>query len=83
MLKENFGNTQVIINLHMNKLFNLKAINHVQHLKSFYDIVQTNVRALEALGVPSSSFDITLAPLLLSKLPSFVRRKFVQSVTDD
>ena len=83
MLKENFGNTQVIINLHMNKLFNLKAINHVQHLKSFYDIVQTNVRALEALGVPSSSFDITLAPLILSKLPSFVRRKFVQSVTDD
>ena len=51
--------SQVIINAHTEKLFNVRPIfnSEVRSLSSFYDYVQVHVRALETLGVKTETFN--------------------------
>ena len=76
MFKKRFGNKQVIVNRHMDILLNLDAVtsqHDLKGLRKLYNVVESNVRGLRALGVQSSSYGGLLTPVLISKLPSDLR----------
>lgn len=47
--------------------------NDVQQLRTFYDNCESNIRALETLGVETDSYGSLLIPILLKKLPEELR----------
>ena len=60
----------------MDILLNLDAVtsqHDLKGLRKLYDVVESNVRGLRALGVQSSSYGGLLTPVLISKLPSEVQ----------
>ena len=72
-LKRRFGNKQLIVNHHMDLLLNLEAVSsqhNLRGLRQLFDIVESNVRGLRALGVPASSYGGLLSSILVSKLPT-------------
>ena len=59
ILKKRFGNKQFAINKHMDVLLNLDPVTSIYDLKglrSLYDIVESHIRALKSLGIPSQSY---------------------------
>ena len=84
ILLKRYGDKQVLINAHMEKLFNVRAVPNfeISSLKSFYDYVQTHIRSLEVLGVEQKTFDAMTLPLLLSKLPERIKLRFSEKASD-
>ena len=73
--KDRFGQPYKVINAHMLALLGLpRPSNHVNTLRSFYDKMETNIRALEALGKYQDSFGDLLVPVIMAKLPDDVKR---------
>ena len=59
ILKKRFGNKQLAINKHMDVLLNLDPVTSIYDLKglrSLYDTVESHIRALKSLGIPSQSW---------------------------
>lgn len=74
MLQERFGKKQVLINAHMESLSKISAPSaDVQQLRKFYDSCESNIRALETLGVQTDSYGSLLIPILLKKIPEQLR----------
>lgn len=74
MLQERFGRKQVLINAHMESLSKLNTPSmDVQQLRKFYDDCESNIRALETLGVQTDCYGSLLIPILLKKLPEDLR----------
>ena len=72
ILTRRFGNKQLIVNRHMEILLNVEAVSSQYNLKALrhlLDIIESNVRGLRALGVPSSSYGGLLSSVLINKLP--------------
>ena len=68
ILKERFGRNQVLINAHMESLSKISAPSaDVQQLQNFYDSCESNILALEMLGVQTDSYGSLLIPILLKK----------------
>ena len=64
ILKKRFGNRQQIISRHMDILMNVEQItshSNVKGLRQLYDVVESNVRSLDALGVAADSYGCLLA----------------------
>ena len=60
ILKKRFGQPQVIINAHMERLVKIAAVTHDSNLKrrrELYDKVEAHVQALQAIGVESGSYE--------------------------
>ena len=76
ILQDRFGNKQLIIRKHMDKLLKLPSVSSlwdVKSLRSVYDSIESNVRSLKSLGVNSEMYGSLLAPIMMSKLQtSFV-----------
>jgi hypothetical protein len=75
-LKRRFGNKQLIVNRHMDLLLNLEAVasqHNLKGLRQLFDVVESNIRGLRALGVPASSYGGLLSSILISKLPAELR----------
>ena len=72
---ERFGNEQIIISIHMNKILNISPVYspNVRNLRKLYDNVESNVRALENLGVSYEQFGSLLIPIILEKLPNMIK----------
>ena len=69
ILKKRFGNKQQIISKHMEQLLHVDAFTSQYDLKGLrhlYNVVESNVRSLKALGALLSS-------ILVTKLPSELR----------
>lgn len=74
LLKERFGNTQLIIASHMNDLIKIeKASNNITKLRQMYDKIEANVRALNSEGIDSMHFGPMLIPIILEKLPNSIQ----------
>ena len=74
MLKERFGRKQSLINAHMKSLSKISAPSaDVQQLRKFHDNCESNIHALETLGIQTDSYDSLLIPILLKKLPEQLR----------
>ena len=70
LLKERFGQKQVLINAHMESLINIPSpTNNTTNLREFYDTCESNIRGLEALDVKADSYGNLLIPILLKKIP--------------
>ena len=75
LLNERFGNEQIIISSHMNKVLNISPVYspNVRSLRELYDNVESNVRALENLGVSYDQFGSLLIPIMLEKFPNMIK----------
>ena len=75
-LKKRFGNSQLIVNRHMEALMSVTSVssNHdIKRLRKLHDTVEAHVRGLKALGVPAESYGSLLTSVLVNKLPSEIR----------
>ena len=64
VLKKRFGNKQLIISAHMDMLMNLEGVSSGHNLKDIWELhnhLESHLRSLQSLGVPSSSFGAMLA----------------------
>ena len=76
ILKKRFGNKQLIISTRMDMLMNLEGVSSGHNLKAIWELhnqVESHVRSLQSLGVPSSSFGAMLASVIMNKLPHELR----------
>ena len=89
LLKERYGDKQILISSHMNKLLELNVIvesNNTKDLRSLYDHVNAQVRSLQSIGLNASDYGPMLIPVLMSKLPHelklLITRQFGKGVWD-
>jgi hypothetical protein len=75
ILKQHYGNTQVVISAHMDEMLKLPdcSTGKVRDLRRVYDKINVNVRGLEALGVKSEQYGSLLILVIMSKLPPELR----------
>ena len=89
LLKQRYGNTQMLINAHMKKFVKLPVIknnNDINDLRLLYDQTESSVRNLKSLNVDSSGYGTLLVSLINDKLPFHLRqciaKKFDNEVWD-
>ncbi|CAG7785931.1 unnamed protein product [Allacma fusca] len=78
-LKERFGKDEILLEVYVRELLKLvlkNALNPNEHsaISNLYDKLETQLRALETLGVTSDKFASMLYPLVESCLPEDVIR---------
>ena len=76
LLKNRFGNKQVIISSHMDGLLKLTPLGNtsdVRKLRQTYDEIEAHVRGLQALEVPTESYGSFIVPVLMTKIPEDIR----------
>ena len=86
ILKKRFGNKQQIINRHMEILLNINSVNssqNIEKLRQLYDTLESHVRSLKSLGVPSSSYGSLLSSIIMNKLPQDLRLVVSREIKDD
>ena len=72
LLKERYGNKQILINAYIQKFESLrivKSMNKVKELRILYDSVVSTIRNLEVLEVDAAKYGSFLVPLLSTRLP--------------
>ena len=89
MLKQRFGDKQMLISTHMKALYQLKRVTSISDLhaiRKVYDIIEVKVRSLQNLGVDSKMYGSMLVPLLMEKIPEELRllltRRFKKDTYD-
>ena len=76
ILKERFGNKQLIVSSHMEALLKLKpvtALSDIKGMRAVLDKVEIQVRGLQALGIESDQYGALLIPIFMEKLPDELR----------
>ena len=84
-LKKRFGNTQLIVNRHMDALLHLQPVashHDLKGLRHLYDTVESHVRGLRALGVSADSYGGLLTSILMNKLPPDIRLVVSRELTE-
>ena len=73
LLGDRFGNKKLIISKHMDALLDLGKVsssNMVKDLRSLFDKIMVNIRALKAFGIASEQFGPMLSPVIMKMLPN-------------
>ena len=86
LLKDRFGNTQVIITAHMNELLKLRKIESdkdLHALRRLYDNIENNVRSLNSLGIHGENYGSLLAPIIMDRLPHEFRLSVSRNIRDE
>ena len=79
LLRERFGQTQRIVNAHMQALLTLpNPSNNMISLRSFHDTIENHIRGLSALGQSRDSYGALLVPIILGKLPVEIKRNLAR-----
>ena len=76
VLKSRYGNKQVIISRHMDKLIKLPNISHssnTKDLRNLYDKIEINIKSLNSLGIHSDNYGPLLVPIILSRVPDDIQ----------
>ena len=69
LLKERYGQNYKLVDAHMDALLNISAPSHnLASLKSFYNTININIRALSSLDQPPESYGTLLTSVILNKL---------------
>ena len=69
MLLDRYGDKQVLISTHMNKLLNLSHsgnLNDLKYLRQLYNNIDTQVCRLTSLGMHPDSYGPMLIPAVMS-----------------
>ena len=85
VLKKRYGNKQQIISTHMDALLNLEAVTSHSYFKSLRylrDQIESHIRSLKSLGIPSESYGSLLSSVLMSKLPQELWLIVSRTITD-
>ena len=84
ILKDRFGDKQIIISSHLNSLLKLPMVkeNDLQQLRSFYDEVELNVRSLVTLGVAVASFGTLVSTVVIDKLSPDIKLLIARHIKD-
>ena len=80
LLTGRFGDPQLLISAQIGNLLDLPnfcSINDLQELRFLYDHVETEVRSLDCLGLPTTNYGPMLVPVLMEK--SFSKLKLTIS----
>ena len=86
MLQERYGDKQVLISMHMNKLSKLsnsRNSNDPKYLRQLYNNIDTHVHSLSSLGVDPDSYDPMLIPVVMSKLPENLKLNITRQFNQD
>ena len=70
-LKKRFGNSQLIINRHLEVLLGIGIVSShhgIKDLQKLSDIVEAHVQGLRVLGVSTETYGRLLMPVLVNKL---------------
>ena len=80
MLKERYGNKQMIISAHMDELLKIPACvnDKASSLRTVFEKI-----GLASLGVSSSEDGSLLIPIIVSKIPSEVRVHISRKTTSE
>ena len=76
LLKETYGNKQVLISAHVESLLKLPAavtINETKKLRAIYDKTEAHVRSLKNNGIASETYGSFLSPVIIAKIPEELR----------
>ena len=76
LLKERFGNPQLIIASHMHNLLKMEKVGSgrsCKGLRNLYDQVEGHVRALRSAGVTSEHYGAMLIPIIVERLPDDIK----------
>ena len=75
LLKERYGNPQLITSCHINSLIELEAVSrsNVKDLRDLFDKIKISVRALKTTGIHEDQVRLLLIPAVLKKLPNVIR----------
>ena len=68
ILERKFGDKELIIAAHMDKLMSLEAVHsdyHIADLRRLYDRTESSIRALDVLGVKAESYGALLMPIFI------------------
>jgi hypothetical protein len=79
LIKDTFGQKDVLINAHISKLLNmtpLKNTSNLQELRNLYFKCQTQIRSLDSLGVKSENYSVMLSAIILKLFPSDLALEF-------
>ena len=86
LLKERFGNKQLLIDAYVESFIDLpavKSMNQVKDLRSVYDQLETTVRNLRSLNVETQTYGYFLVPVLRQKLPNVLRMIMSRNFKND
>ena len=87
VLKDRFGNEQVLISAHMEsllKLSKIRSVDNIKELRKLYNYVENCVRNLKSLKLDTSGYGSLLIPILKDRLPDeinmIISRQFCRKV---
>ena len=86
MLQGRYGDKQVLISTHMNKLLKLsnsRNSDDPKNLRQLYNNIDTQVHSLSSLGVDPDSYDPMLIPVIMSKLPENLKLNITRQFNQD
>ena len=72
LLKDRYANPQVIVSSHVDALLKLESVTNIREIskiRKLYDSIETHIRSLANLEIPSESYGTILIPMILAKLP--------------
>ena len=72
VLKDRFGNEQVLISAHMESLLKInkiKSVDNIKGLRMLYNHVENCMRNLKSLKLDTSGYGSLLIPILKDRLP--------------
>ena len=82
-LNRRFGDEQIIITSHMNKLLALPAaesLDDTKSIRSVYDTVEAQIRSLTAFGLDIENYGAFLVPVIMSKIPNEIKLIITRSM---
>ena len=86
LLKERYGNKQVLISAHMEALLKLPAassISETKKLRDIYDKLESHVRSLQNIGIGAETYGSFLSPVVMSKIPEDLRVTITRNLTSE
>ena len=86
LLRERFGNKQVIISSHMDSLLKIPRVtlaSDIKRVRDVYDKIEINVRSLQALGIKSEMYGSLLIPVMMEKIPEEFRLVISRKMKSD
>ena len=88
LLRDRYGNKQVIISSQMESLLTLKLprvtlASDIKRVRTVYDQIDINVRSLQALGIKAEMDGSLLIPVVMEKIPEDFRLTMSRKMKSD
>ena len=83
ILSDRYGNKQLLITSHMDKLMNIKPVASTRDLtkiREVYDLIEVHVRNLSSLEIETSQYGPVLVSIVMSKLPNEIKLHISRSM---